>query len=362
MGENILNTFSKAAFSISVKPSKKRVFSKSVLAVSLLALAAVVGCQNKQQQVASTAPPPPPKPACDDACLTGIVNNYLAALVAHNPSAVPLAPNVEFVENLKDLKPGEGLWKTASALPTTFKIYVPDQVSEQVGFMGVMKANNKPIILALRLKTEDGKIVAAEHLIAPITSRPGFPSAAKNLENTPEEFETDVPASERDSRADMIRIASMYYPGLTSAGANNPPFADDCVRHENGMQTVANPRPKKITSAMQYTGSLSCAAQLKTHTFDYITAIEPVRVMIADPTTGLVFGLSQFRQPMKEKSEKLVGVPGFKSQPMPFKPFDLPAAHIFKVYGGQIHQIEAMGFTAPYDSKTGWENYPDHGH
>jgi hypothetical protein len=38
------------------------------------------------------------------------------------------------------------------------------------------------------------------------------------------------------------------------------------------------------------------------------------------------------------------------------KPFDLPAAHIFKIQGGKIHEIEAMGFVAPYNSKTGWES------
>jgi hypothetical protein len=296
---------------------------------------------------------------CDKACLTGAVNDYLAALVAHDPSMVPLSPKAEFVENTKDLKPGEGLWKTASAVPTTFKIYVPDPVSEQVGFLGVMQADGKPIILALRLKIRHGQIAVAEHLVAPIPAN--RPNAMKNLEEPRKEFLTDVPASERNSRADMIRIASMYYPALTGADSNNAPFADDCVRHENGMQTTTNPRPEKITSAMQILGSLDCAAQLKTHSMDYITRIEPVRVMIADPETGLVLGLSQFRQPMTEQSEKLVGVPGYTSQPMPFKSFDLPAAHIFKVYGGKIHQIEAMGFTMPYDSKTGWENYSDHG-
>jgi hypothetical protein len=296
---------------------------------------------------------------CDKACLTGAVNDYLAALVAHDPSQVPLSPKLEFVENTKDLKPGEGLWKTASAVPTTFKIYIPDPVSEQVGFMGVMQSDNKPIILALRLKVRGGQIAVAEHLIASIPAN--RPNAMKNLEEPRKAFLTDVPVSERNTRADMIRIGSMYYPALTGADSNNAPFADDCVRHENGMQTTTNPRPEKITTAMQYLSSLGCAAQLKTHSMDYITRIEPVRVMIADPETGLVFGLSQFRQPMKEQSEKLVGVPGYTSQPMPFKPFDLPAAHIFKVYGGKIHQIEAMGFTMPYDSKTGWENYPDHG-
>jgi hypothetical protein len=58
---------------------------------------------------------------------------------------------------------------------------------------------------------------------------------------------------------------------------------------------------------------------------------------------------------MEEKTLKIVGVPGVESVDMPFKPFDLPAAHIFKVSGGRIHEIEALGFTMPYNSKTGWE-------
>ena len=41
---------------------------------------------------------------------------------------------------------------------------------------------------------------------------------------------------------------------------------------------------------------------------------------------------------------------------MSFDPFDLPAAHVYKITNGQIHEIEAMGFTAPYMSPTGWEN------
>jgi hypothetical protein len=39
-----------------------------------------------------------------------------------------------------------------------------------------------------------------------------------------------------------------------------------------------------------------------------------------------------------------------------FAPFDLPAAHIFKIGAdGLMHEIEAMGFTTAYDSPTGWE-------
>src|SRR5580698_6091902 len=63
---------------------------------------------------------------CDRQCLDKLVDSYLAAVVAHDPSRVavaPIAPSVKFVENTVPTKPGDGLWKTASEAPTTFKIY-----------------------------------------------------------------------------------------------------------------------------------------------------------------------------------------------------------------------------------------------
>jgi hypothetical protein len=306
---------------------------------------------------ALAAPQAKPFPKkCDRACLNGAVDSYLAAVVAHDPSQVRLAPKVELVENTVPMKPGEGLWKTASALPASFKIYVPDPVSEQAGFLGVMKESDKPILLALRLKLHRGQIVVAEHLIA----RDLRENSLKNLETPRPALLATVPPADRNSRDDMIRIASMYYPALTGADANDTPFADDCVRRENGMQTTGNP-PPATPGGLGSMGALGCEAQLKTGTFNYIKRIEPVRVMIADPETGLVFGLSHFRHPMKEKSVTITGVPGVTSVPLNIDPFDFPAAHIYKVTGGKIHEIEAMGFRLPYDSKTGWENLPSGG-
>lgn len=286
---------------------------------------------------------------CDRVCLDKTVDDYIAAMVAHDPSKVAFAADVKFVENTKPMKPGEGLWKTASEAPTTFKIYVPDPVAQQVGFLGVMQENGKPIQLGLRLKLKDGKIVEAEHLIA----RDLRPTSLKNLEAPRPALLAPVPPADRTPRAKMLKIAESYYTALVTADANHAPFASDCERHENGMQTTGNPPSK--TPGIGTTGAMGCEAQLKTHTFDYITRIEPRRVWIADPETGLVFGLSQFRQPMEQKYVKIVGVPGLEKIDMDFKPFDLPAAHIFKIKDGKIHEIEAMGFVAPYNSKTGWE-------
>jgi hypothetical protein len=286
---------------------------------------------------------------CDRACLDKTVDSYIAALVAHDPSQVSFATDVKFVENTIPMKPGEGLWKTAAEGPTTFKIYVPDPVAQQVGFMGVMKEGDKTIQFGLRLKLKDGKITEAEHLIA----RDLRETSLKNLQTPRPGLLATVPPAERTSREKMLKIGESYYTAVDSNG-DAAPFADDCLRRENGMQTTGNPPPK--TPGFGTMGAMGCHDQLNTHALSYITRIEPRRVEIADPETGLVFGLSQFRQPMEQNFVKIVGVPGVEKIDMPFKAFDLPAAHIYKIQGGKIHEIEAMGLMRPYNSKTGWES------
>jgi hypothetical protein len=290
-----------------------------------------------------------PAVSCDRACLIQTTNVYLAGLVAHDPSIVKFSPDVKFIENLTPMKPGDGLWKTASAIPTTFKIYVPDTVSEEIGLLGMMEEDNRPIELGLRMKIRDGQIVEAEHLIA----RNLRPASLVNLVTPRPAFSATVPPDQRVPRDEMLKIGASYYEALTTSNGHAAPFADDCVRRENGMQTTGNPPP--ATPGFASLGALGCAAQLDTRAMSYIKRIEPRRVEIADPETGLVFGLSQFRHPMEEKQLKIVGVAGVDHTDMNFKPFDLPAAHIYKVSGGKIHEIEAMGFMAPYNSKTGWE-------
>jgi hypothetical protein len=53
---------------------------------------------------------------CDRACLKNTMITYLSALVMQDPSKAPMAPNVRFTEDSKDLKVGEGFWKTATKL------------------------------------------------------------------------------------------------------------------------------------------------------------------------------------------------------------------------------------------------------
>lgn len=62
--------------------------------------------------------------ACGRTCLEGFVDQYLDAVLAHDPARLPLAPDVKFTENGQKLQPGDGLWRTLTARGTYDRRYV----------------------------------------------------------------------------------------------------------------------------------------------------------------------------------------------------------------------------------------------
>jgi len=314
--------------------------------------------------------------SCDRACLLSTADAYVAALVAHDPSKAPMAPNAKFTEQSKVLAVGEGLWKSAVAGPTTFKIPVPDPVSGQIGVILMMKATgaafpagpargnapapdpNAPadIQLALRLKVVNKHITEAEHVIARISA----PSQLSTLKTPRPAFMQTVPKGDRNPRGIMLVIANAYYDALVLGDGELAPFADDCGRRENGMHTAGVGRPADAPPPPGGFGGMptDCAGQLTARAMTYIGSIDLRRIWIADEEHGLVFAYSMFRHPMEKKSIDILNKDGsITERPMNFAPFDLEAAHIFKIAGGKIHEIEAMGFTLPLYSKNGWSPF-----
>jgi hypothetical protein len=53
----------------------------------------------------------------------------------------------------------------------------------------------------------------------------------------------DIPRSEQLSREALLRAPNSYFDALEGDDGRIAAFADDCVRHENGYQTVNNPPP-----------------------------------------------------------------------------------------------------------------------
>lgn len=319
--------------------------TKLAAALCAFALAASSGMARAQQ--------------LDRAQLLTLADNYVGALVAHDTSRVPLASDVEIVENIMRVRPGEGMWKTASGGPTDFEVIVPDPVSQQVGGIVVMQSDNAPVQFGFRLKVEAGRITEAEHMVVAMRD-PNNP----NLQTVRPAIPMEVPYEYADSRGRLIWIAKSYYDALDLNNGSLAPFASDCERHENGMRTAPSggpslagggfpgqaPRPPSLL------GMQDCESQLNAGTFQYIDRIENRRVDIADTVTGLAMGFSHFRHSMEQKVFKILNTPGREESDMSNqRAFDLPAIHIFKIWGGQIHEIEAIGISVPYNSPTGWE-------
>ena len=316
--------------------------------------------------LAFAAPPPATPigagvaPPCDRACMTGIVDRYLAALVRHDPTGLPLNRDVKFTENTARLKVGsEGLWVGASELPSGFRIYAVDVGAGEVGFYGVMKERDRPLIIALRLKVVNGQITEIEHVLA----RNLRADAVKNLANPRPEFTTMLPPADRLPRQQMVNIADSYFEAIEHADGKLAPFADDCVRRENGGQTTHNAHPvawpvplgsKQADDAMAYIGTLSCSDQLDTHVMDFITRLWPRRFPIVDEEQGLVFSFPLFHHRGGSGTIKIYNVPGVDSLPLGGSTTNMQAGEIFKINHGRIAAVEAMGASLPYGTTSGW--------
>jgi hypothetical protein len=292
--------------------------------------------------------------SCTRKCLVDIMDQYLAALAKNDPSGVPLAEDVMLVENTKKTPVGEGLWKTATGGPTDFKIIAADPDAGEVAFMGVIEENKKPTIAVIRLKVADHKIKEIDHLVIP--NNDGNP-LHPNMSKVRSALLERQPKMERTPRERMREIANSYYEAIVQDNGDVAPFADECQRRENGGisandQTQTQEAAKDDFSVFR---KMKCGEQLSTGVMSYITGITDRRVFAVDEEKGLVFAFSIFRHNGEPKVMKIIGVPGITERPNDWGPFDLPAAHIFKIRDGKIYEIEAIGYMAEHGITNGWE-------
>ena len=102
--------------------------------------------------------------SCDRACLTSTLEQYLTAVVQHDPAAAPLAAGFRQTENAVVTVPGAGLWQSAIKLGELQRRYF-DPVTEQAGYFGTLAEAAGPAIVSLRLRVEEDKITEAEWVI-----------------------------------------------------------------------------------------------------------------------------------------------------------------------------------------------------
>ncbi|MGD0957124.1 MAG: hypothetical protein ABR953_09895 [Candidatus Acidiferrales bacterium] len=329
----------------------RREFLRFLYSSAVMVLAVCLFAGTPSRAAAKAASQAARASQCDRACLEGFVDQYLTALVARDASPLPVTSTVRFTENGALLKLGEGLWGTANGLGT-FKLTFADPQAGQVGFIGVVKEWDRPLIMALRLKVMDGKIAEVETIVARDAN------AAKNLDQMGQPnpvLVAAIPPAERASREDLIKTANMYFTGLqNNDGKGVYPFTDDCNRIENGTQTTNNASASRTQSAGEgsQTLSLGCAAQFKTGFFRMVTRIRDRRFLVVDQERGLVFAFAFFDHNGTVKSVTLTDGTTF---PISLRhPFTWEIGELFKIEKGKIRFIQAVLTQAQYGLKPGW--------
>ena len=333
--------------------------------------------------------------ACDRACLQGFVDQYLDAWIARDPKKLPLTANAKYTENGQRLEFGDGSWNVAVG-KGKYRLWVPDTETGQVGIIttvtedGAAAGQTVPSMLALRLKVVNRQISEAEALFvrpataaggargaAPAPAAPGaaagrganapVPPPAVRLETlgTPNAlFLQPIPASERMSRADLIRVANMYFTGMQkNDGLGEYPFASDCDRFENASQsTNAETPPNQIRpdpkTATMYSAQWSCMEQFKSGLIHFVSRIRDRRYVAVDPEFGMVYSFVFFDH-MAGKTRTYTHPDGRVITSGPTSPWTWEIAELFRIEKGKIRRIEAILVQSPYGQQSGWSTYEE---
>jgi hypothetical protein len=330
-----------------------------VSSIRVIASALVLACLAVGSATAQT-------PACDRRCLEGWVDRYLDALVRHDTSAVPLAASVRYTENGQRLAIGDGLWRSVKA-KGKYRLVVADTEAQQVALIGTLEELNAdptlgtPAVVALRLKLAGNEIVEVEQFIARNID------AAKRVEalGRPNPlYSQPVPEAERMSRTDLIATANKYFTGMQqNDGKGDYPFAADCNRIENGMQTTnrvtpaGETRPNPATAA-NYSAQWSCREQFESGLLHFVTRIRDRRFVAVDRERGLVFSFVFFDHAAGD-TRNFTTPNGRRVTAGPAQPWTWYIAELFKIEKGQIRQIEATLERVPYGMTSGWSSWED---
>lgn len=288
---------------------------------------------------------------CDYSCLTGFMDQYLSALVAHDPGKLPAAADVKFTENTIPLKLGDALWGTISGMGT-YKIYFADPESGQAGTEATIRENGTPAILVVRLKVVNRKITEVETIV-----RRGA-QPAQDLEKFGHPnpvWTTPVTAAERTPRQDMIKDTNQYFEGIVHLSGDMVPFDPKCNRILDGVQDTNNPGYNEGWGHGTFNpAAMSCRDNMNTKIWAYIKSVNPRRILIVDEKMGIAFGFFMFNHPGTVKYADVPGVGRIPMPPSALRPFSVEVAEFFKIENNKIRQVEGVQLALPYKSPTGW--------
>jgi hypothetical protein len=242
---------------------------------------------------------------CDRTCLRTLLDQYLAAVIKHDPKAAPLVVGFRQTENAVNVAPGGGVWKTVTGLGKMQRRYL-DPVSGQAGYYGLIEEDGNVALATVRLRIENRALTEAEWYLARASDpglngprQPGRPPA--NLLN-PEYLIANpppdrvVPKAQRLSRDELVAVVNSYFDAITSHDNSVALTHPGCGRAENGTPAPAG---RFLPPAVPATGgppaasgsANDCVSGLANFNLSMVVAR---RIPLVDEEAQMVLGMAIF--------------------------------------------------------------------
>jgi hypothetical protein len=344
---------------LTIAPFRPKYLARSATRALLLCFACLGSLQTAGAAAAAL---------CDEACLKGFMDTYLDALSKHAPSQVPVAPHYRFTENGAEIRLGEALWVTFNSLGKYRHDVSDTETGGIASYLNIVENHEFPFpgLLAVRLKVVNRKITEIEtvvnrHARAADNLPPQDPSWLEIMNRT-------EPESTRISRDALKQGALGYLRAIAFHNGALAPFAQSCIRLENGGVTALGAHDKPPVPVLKmpppangappapsfFLLGLGCSDQLSRLSYSFITGYEDAHFPIVDTKRQLVFATFDFMRRGNVETWSLDG----KTVPFPEGmryPNEILNTEIFKFVDGKITRVEAV-FEGPqsYMRGTGW--------
>jgi hypothetical protein len=284
-----------------------------------------------------------------------MLDDVLAALVSRHRSPVDGA---RYTENGVELPVGEGLWATADKIGPYRHDFFDSASGQAVAFVTVTEGETRSI-MALRVAEAGGAVREIEVVIA----RPPLFGGVSAFGDGPAALDEGGgpdagwfgDAGPELPREDLRRLADRYFVGLErNDGKGDYPFAEDCVRIENGFRTTRVPPSPGAgkTPYFEAFRALSARQQFETGYFAFVDRIRERRFPVIDPAQGLVFSFAFFDHSGTVRDYTLAD--GTRVHSQVERPFSWMIAEAFRIERGLITRIEALMTECPYGMGSGW--------
>ncbi|HTW25036.1 MAG TPA: hypothetical protein VMD78_15640 [Candidatus Baltobacteraceae bacterium] len=246
--------------------------------------------------------------SCTREGLQAATNLYIDAQTKGDPSGMPLATSLDYIENMQTIDIKTGVIQ--NPMKIDFHRTLIDPVTCQTFTEVIVTDKEHPYVLGTRLRVNHDKIVEIESMV----TKPGdwLFNADNYYKWSPNEDWSEIPPDQRDTRETLVSAANAYLDAFLEKKLDLVPWGEPCNRTEGGAHTGKGAPDDSCTVGVP--AGVNIVA----------------RRFIVDPTIGAVVAFCTF------------GVGG------------IPDSHLFRLNHGKLRYVHTLTHVpAGYHVRTG---------